>query len=407
MKKITACLLALLIVLGMASCAEDNGWKSQYELGLKNLEKAKEYYSQAASAFQAAIECDPNHPEIYTKAAEAYQGMGDLSMAIEMLERGYSATGEESLAEEAARLRKEKEQQEKDAEEDADKDTLDEGTPAADPSSLPDSSTPSAASDPQQDSAAELGIDPETFGKKYKLVKGTGTLRMRAQPSTDSEIIGRIPESYGCFTLIKEEDGWAYGFYAGQLGWCSMDYLELNKEAEEKWPDFLTWEQKILYLRASSFYAAVYYSSEIKDTSNITPVLYRRAGLEMPCYETQCFNGSYATYRAVVYEIFAGTQAEGLFGSMLEINGKPYLPGGDRGNVYGVQLQDYSFRLESQTDDRIKFVLTGEYFYSEYPEEVSGPYTQEWPIDMKKCEDGQWRIGRIVLPYMGNSGFEE
>lgn len=55
-------------------------------------------YEEAIIAFTAAIEIDPKRPEAYLGAAEAYRGMGDANSARKILEQGYAATNDSSLA---------------------------------------------------------------------------------------------------------------------------------------------------------------------------------------------------------------------------------------------------------------------------------------------------------------------
>lgn len=70
-------------------------WQEQYDLGVRYLTEGN--YQEAIIAFVAAIEIDAKRPEAYLKAAEAYEATGDSEAARAILERGYAATGDESL----------------------------------------------------------------------------------------------------------------------------------------------------------------------------------------------------------------------------------------------------------------------------------------------------------------------
>lgn len=70
-------------------------WQEQYDLGIRYLSEGN--YQKAIVAFTAAIEIDAMRPEAYLKAAEAYTAAGDSEAAKEILEKGYAATGDESL----------------------------------------------------------------------------------------------------------------------------------------------------------------------------------------------------------------------------------------------------------------------------------------------------------------------
>lgn len=97
MRKITGVLYILSIVFLLAACGqmEETTWQEQYDLGVRCLREGN--YEEAIIAFTAAIEIDAKRPEAYLKAAEAYEGMGDRDAARAILEKGYQATGDETL----------------------------------------------------------------------------------------------------------------------------------------------------------------------------------------------------------------------------------------------------------------------------------------------------------------------
>lgn len=57
-------------------------------------------YGQAVTAFTKAVEMDPGNVESYLGMAEAYRGLDDTDMAVQTLEKGYEATGDERFLEE-------------------------------------------------------------------------------------------------------------------------------------------------------------------------------------------------------------------------------------------------------------------------------------------------------------------
>lgn len=85
-------LVALFFVLHTKSTPT---WQEQYDLGVRYLSDGN--YQEAIIAFTAAIEIDAMRPEAYLKAAEAYEAVGDSEAARAILEKGYAATGDESL----------------------------------------------------------------------------------------------------------------------------------------------------------------------------------------------------------------------------------------------------------------------------------------------------------------------
>ena len=95
MKRFTALLLAVLLLLSLAACGGKNTWQEQYDLGMRYLNEGN--YQEAIIAFEAAIKIDPKRPEAYLGAAEAYVGLGDTDSARKILEKGYAATNDDTL----------------------------------------------------------------------------------------------------------------------------------------------------------------------------------------------------------------------------------------------------------------------------------------------------------------------
>ena len=95
MKRFTALLLAVLLLLSLAACGGKNTWQEQYDLGMRYLNEGN--YQEAVIAFEAAIKIDPNRPAAYLGAAEAYVGLGDTDSARKILEKGYAATNDDTL----------------------------------------------------------------------------------------------------------------------------------------------------------------------------------------------------------------------------------------------------------------------------------------------------------------------
>ncbi len=133
-KQLTALLLCVLLIL--AACGKPNTWEGNYELGARYLSEGN--YAEAILAFTAAIEIDPRQAvvyaarasaycfaaeddetqyelaeadyltalelessavDVYRELAEFYYDQGRKEEAIEILERGEEATGDEFLHE--------------------------------------------------------------------------------------------------------------------------------------------------------------------------------------------------------------------------------------------------------------------------------------------------------------------
>ena len=60
-------------------------------------------YEQAIAEFEKAIELDPMNVEAYLGIAEAYEAIGNRDMAVQWLEKGFEATGDERIIEYLAR----------------------------------------------------------------------------------------------------------------------------------------------------------------------------------------------------------------------------------------------------------------------------------------------------------------
>lgn len=69
---------------------------------------------------------------------------------------------------------------------------------------------------------------PESNLPVYEVTASSG-LNIRTSPSTNSEVVTRIP--YGAeVSPEKWEGNWAYVQYRGMYGWCSKNYLKLIRE---------------------------------------------------------------------------------------------------------------------------------------------------------------------------------
>ena len=99
MKRICSLSLTLCLLLGLCACGGSKAetavptWQEQYDLGAKYLSEGN--YEEAIIAFELAIQIDPKLPDAYLKAAEAYEGAGNVDKAMEILAQGYEATGAE------------------------------------------------------------------------------------------------------------------------------------------------------------------------------------------------------------------------------------------------------------------------------------------------------------------------
>lgn len=98
--------LYLILVLALALCAcgqkadialsnDTATWREHYDLGIRYLSEGN--YEEAIIAFAAAIEIDPKQSDAYRKAAEAYEGLGDIDSAVAILQQGIDATGDQAL----------------------------------------------------------------------------------------------------------------------------------------------------------------------------------------------------------------------------------------------------------------------------------------------------------------------
>ena len=69
----------------------------QLELGQRYIEEQD--YESAIIAFNQVLEIDPKNVDAYLGLAEAYVGMNDLQTAVNILQKGYDLTGDETMKE--------------------------------------------------------------------------------------------------------------------------------------------------------------------------------------------------------------------------------------------------------------------------------------------------------------------
>ena len=72
-------------------------WQEQYDLGVRLLGEGN--YEEAILAFQAVLQIVPKQTDVYVKMADIYLEMGELEKAADILEEGYTVTGDASLEE--------------------------------------------------------------------------------------------------------------------------------------------------------------------------------------------------------------------------------------------------------------------------------------------------------------------
>lgn len=98
MKKITAWLTVVALVLGLCACSAKVvklTWQEQYDLGVRYLSEGN--YQEAILTFTAAIEIDPKKAETYEKLADAYLALSETDSALQTLRDGLAATGDAQL----------------------------------------------------------------------------------------------------------------------------------------------------------------------------------------------------------------------------------------------------------------------------------------------------------------------
>lgn len=251
---------------------------------------------------------------------------------------------------------------------------------------------------PTQRTAAPLAaLENMTVVKAYKVKSGASSLRLREAPDVDSDIVDLMWEESELFYLITQQNGWAYGVYLGQSGWCSTEWLvDPGYPYEEQLPSFLTPEQKLIYLQAATLYNATRWGSMGRDFSTEITIN------GFPYSKCKYFLGKYVNYENTVYSLFTGPHVDAAFFDerFKNQNGELYENSGDGGCILGIELQSYEFRLDKQTVNQIDFTLIG-YYNDPYAK----PYTKEFPLTMVKGDDGKWRFTLFASPGNGDISF--
>lgn len=99
MKRMLNSMVLFVFLVGLSACGQsmEAQWQEQYDLGVRYLSESN--YEEAIIAFTAAIEIDSRQAVAYKQLSYAYQEVGDLDRAIEVLRAGYEATGDDGLLE--------------------------------------------------------------------------------------------------------------------------------------------------------------------------------------------------------------------------------------------------------------------------------------------------------------------
>lgn len=95
-----AVLILLAAVLGgfLLFGERTDPWQEQYDRGVRCLSDGD--YEEAAEAFLAAIDIDPDRPEAYKRAARAYVKLDDYESARDILQEGIDETDDDDLIDE-------------------------------------------------------------------------------------------------------------------------------------------------------------------------------------------------------------------------------------------------------------------------------------------------------------------
>lgn len=96
---IAALAITSVIIIFIVGIIQKSGRQKRFDeqMDLGNRYLSEENYEEAVVAFNKAIEIDPKNVEVYSKAAQAYAGMGDYEGAVQVLEKGIINTGDEGL----------------------------------------------------------------------------------------------------------------------------------------------------------------------------------------------------------------------------------------------------------------------------------------------------------------------
>ncbi len=279
-------------------------------------------------------------------------------------------------------------------------------------SSAPETSSqpPAEAADPRSPQALAAGLSPEgvtsqphqdpvlTAAGAAPLEKATvcivsvdtPSLRLRAQPNTSSEVLDQLWNTSSRFYCLYQQDGWAYGVYLGQMGWCSLDYL--TPAAEQPLPAFLSAGEQCRYLQALSLYDGCAAVS--------SPGLVREDALEINgqryCH-CRGFGGSYDRLCAVLGDVFVSQTALDVFlnGSFYPVEDRLYELETRSGAA--AQLQYTQFRLDGRSDDRVVFTQQ-----ATCVDAAGQTYTAERPVVLSRAADGVWRCEVITSALYGD-----
>ncbi|MBQ8611179.1 MAG: zinc-ribbon domain-containing protein [Oscillospiraceae bacterium] len=227
----------------------------------------------------------------------------------------------------------------------------------------------------------------------YAVSVDTPTLRLRAQPTISAEVLDQLYSSGSRFYGLHQQDGWVYGVYLGQTGWCALEYL--TPASEVPLPDFLSASEQCRYLQALSLYNGCTVGGSPgrnhADTREINGLRY--------C-SSRSFQGSYDRLCAVLGDVFVTDVALRLFlsGSFYPVDDQLYELDADGGSILAILHQYTQFRLDGRGEERIVFTQLATY-KDDYDQHL---YTMEWPVVLVKGVDGVWRCEVITSAVYGD-----
>ena len=93
--KLSVMMLLLCTMLLVGSCEQEPTWQTLYDAGIQYTEEGN--YDQAIASLEDAIALDASKPEAYSALADVYVAMENLEKALEVLQQGIDATGDDGL----------------------------------------------------------------------------------------------------------------------------------------------------------------------------------------------------------------------------------------------------------------------------------------------------------------------
>lgn len=225
--------------------------------------------------------------------------------------------------------------------------------------------------------------------KKLEVVMVAGG-PLYKEPSTDSEVLLDLFDGLNQNPVrIAKKDGWSQCAFGDVIGWVPEDRVNERWTDEEAFPDFLSEELQLLFLKARNLYDVYYPGMQSTGTGYGS---WNHLMEDSDPYSEDCVYATKQEWTEALNQVFAPEIVDEIVNMGQDVHwpmwkekdGRIYFLQGDRGSF----CPEVRFRLMECTEDRVLIEASAEWSEQQ-------PCRPTAPIELQKGPDG-WRVTKFI-----------